>query len=135
MTRLLMPATTLTTLKKMAFALLCCTVLMVFDAPAQTLQQIKNDPGTNNPPPSGAILDLSGTPIPGGGNSTYQRYTVNFTANIANTAITFAFREDPAFISFANASVVDVTANNGTKPTMERTRSGIDSSLGRRSTS
>jgi len=114
MTRSLMPATTLTTLKKIAFTLFCCTVLMIIVAPAQTLQQIKNDPGTNNPPPSGAILDLGGTPIPGGGNDTYQQYTVNFTANIANTAITFAFREDPAFISFANASVVDLTADNGT---------------------
>ncbi len=108
-----MPATTLTTLKKIAFTLLCCTVLMVFAAPAQTLQSIKADPGTNNPPPAGAILDLSGTPIPGGGNSTYQQYTVNFTANIAYTAITFAFREDPAFISFANASVVDLTTESG----------------------
>ena len=115
MKRLLMPATTLTTLKKIAFILLCCTVLMVFTAPAQTIQTIKLDPGANNPPPAGAILDLSGTPIPGGGNgTTYQQYTVNFTASIANTAITFAFRDDPAFISFANASVVDLTAESTT---------------------
>ena len=36
MKRLLTFATTLTTLRKMAFTLLCCTVLMVFAAPAQT---------------------------------------------------------------------------------------------------
>jgi uncharacterized repeat protein (TIGR01451 family) len=113
MTRFLTPVAPLTTLKKVAFTLFCCTVLTVFGAPAQTLQQIKNDPGNNNPPPSGAILDLSGTPIPGGGNGTYQQYTVNFTANIANTAITFAFREDPAFISFAKASVVDLSVESG----------------------
>jgi uncharacterized repeat protein (TIGR01451 family) len=35
MKRLLMPATTLTTLKKVAFTLFCCTVLMVCAAPAQ----------------------------------------------------------------------------------------------------
>lgn len=67
----------------------------------------------NNPPPLGPILDLSGTPIPGGGNSTYQAYTVNFTGAVSATAITFAFREDPAFISFANASVVDLTTSSG----------------------
>jgi hypothetical protein len=112
MKRLLMPATTLTTLKRIAFTLLCCTVLMVFAAPAQTIQSIKADPGSNNPPPAGAILDLSGTAIPGGGNTTYQQYTVNFTATVTSTAITFAFREDPAFISFAKASVVDVTTES-----------------------
>jgi len=113
MKRLLMPATTLTTLRKIAFTLLCCTVLMVFAAPAQTLQSIKADPGTNEGPPAGAILDLSGTPVPGGGNGTYQQYTVNFVAGVANTAITFAFREDPAFISLANVSVVDTTTESG----------------------
>jgi uncharacterized repeat protein (TIGR01451 family) len=107
MKRDLMPATTLTTLKKIALTLLCCTVLMVFGASAQTVQQIKADPGNNNPPPAGPLLDLSGTPIPGSGNGTYQLYTVNFTAGVENTAITFAFRDDPAFISFAGASVTD----------------------------
>jgi hypothetical protein len=68
-----------------------------------------NDPGNNNPPPVGAILDLSGTPIPG----TYQSYTVNFTAAFNNTAITFAFRDDPAFISFSNPSVTDLTTHGG----------------------
>jgi hypothetical protein len=71
-----------------------------------------NDPGNNNPPPAGPILDLSGTPIPGGGNNTYQSYTVNFTAAFSNTAITFAFRDDPAFISFSNASVTDTAGGS-----------------------
>ena len=109
----LMPSTTLTTLKKIAFTLLCCTVLMVLAASAQTPQQVKADPGSNTGPPAGAILDLNGTPIPGGGNGTYQQYTVYFTATLASTAITFAFRDDPAFISFANASVVDTTTSSG----------------------
>jgi uncharacterized repeat protein (TIGR01451 family) len=113
MKRLLMSATALMTLQKIALTLLCCTVLMAYAAPAQTLQQIKNDPGTNEGPPVGAILDLSGTPIPGGGNGTYQQYTVSFVAGLSNTAITFAFREDPAFISFANVSVVDTTTESG----------------------
>jgi hypothetical protein len=79
-------------------------------APASAQKPLPGgDPGNNNPPPSGAILDLNGTPIPGGGNSTYQMYTVNFTASLASTAITFAFRDDPAFISFSNPSVTDLT--------------------------
>jgi uncharacterized repeat protein (TIGR01451 family) len=113
MNRDLMLATALTTLKKIALTLLCSTVLMVFAAPAQTIQQIKTDPGNNNPPPAGPLLDLSGTPIPGGGNSSYQQYSVKFTASLANTAITFAFRDDPAFISFANAQVADLTTPSG----------------------
>lgn len=81
---------------------------------ATPAQYNKLDPGANNPPPTGAILDLSGTPIPGGGNNTYQNYSVNFTATISNTAITFAFREDPAFISFSNASVTDLSLESNT---------------------
>jgi hypothetical protein len=58
----------------------------------------------NNPPPAGAILDLSGTPIPHG---TYKHYTVDFIAQLDQTAISFAFREDPSFEAFTNSSVTD----------------------------
>jgi uncharacterized repeat protein (TIGR01451 family) len=79
-------------------------------SPAQiTRQTVKADPANNNPPPAGAILDLNGTPIPVG---VYQRYTVSFQAAIPNTAITFAFREDPAFVFLANVMVTDTTANS-----------------------
>lgn len=72
------------------------------------------DSPSNQPPPAGAILDLNGTPIPGGGDGvTYQLYTVDFTANLTSTDITFAIREDPAFISFNEASVVDLTHSGG----------------------
>lgn len=68
----------------------------------------------NNPPPAGAILDLNGLPIPGGGNgSTFQQYTVNFTANLSNTTITLAFRDDPAFVSIEQVSVTDLTTPSG----------------------
>ncbi len=60
----------------------------------------------NEPPPAGAILDLNGQTIT---HSYAQLYSVDFTAALPNTAITFAFREDPAFIYFGNASVVDTT--------------------------
>jgi hypothetical protein len=68
---------------------------------------------TNVPPPVGAILDLSGTPVPGGGNSTYQHYTVNFLGALTSTDITFAFREDPAFLFFTDASVTDLSHPSG----------------------
>ena len=113
MKRLLLSASAPTTPRKIAFTLFCCIVLMVYTAHAQTLQQIKNDPGANQGPPAGAILDLSGTPVPGGGNGSYQQYSVSFVAGLPNTAITFAFREDPSFISFANVSVVDTTTESG----------------------
>ncbi len=109
MKRILSPAATLTTLTKTAFTLLCCTLLMVFSAPAQTPQQVKADPGNNDGPPAGAILDLNGLPIP----TSYQSYTVNFQATLSQTAITFAFRNDPSFIYFTNASVTDLTNPNG----------------------
>src|SRR5208337_4851428 len=63
----------------------------------------------NEPPPSGAILDLAGTAVP----HTYQQYTVNFTASQGSTAISFALREDPAFLSLDDVSVVDVTHPSG----------------------
>ena len=98
------------------FVAVLLTVLVVTSvgyAVSKPFAPSATDPN-NVPPPAGAILDLSGTPIPGGGNgTTFQTYTVNFVANITSTAITFAFREDPAFISFENASVVDLTTSSG----------------------
>ena len=58
------------------------------------------------------ILDLSGKPLPGGGNGAYQQYTADFTATQTSATIMFAFRDDPAAISFANVSVIDLTANS-----------------------
>lgn len=52
--------------------------------------------GNNNGPPSGpVILNLDGTPVPHG----FQQYSVNFNATSALTDLSFAFREDPAFLS------------------------------------
>lgn len=65
--------------------------------------------GNNNPPPAGAILDLAGSAVPHGAA---QTYTVDFDANVAATNITFAFREDPAFISFSNVSVLNLTTGD-----------------------
>ena len=68
----------------------------------------------NLPPPPGYFYDLNNTQIPGGGSGVvYQQYTVNFTASLTSTDITFAFREDPAFISFTDVSLVDLTHNIG----------------------
>jgi len=59
------------------------------------------NPPTNCAPPPGAILDLAGTPIP----HSYQQYFVNFAAVAATTNISFAFREDPAFLFLDDVSV------------------------------
>ena len=64
---------------------------------------------TNEPPPSGAILDLNGQTV---NHGTAVTESVNFTAALSSTDITFAFREDPAFISFSNVSLTDVTTGS-----------------------
>lgn len=69
--------------------------------------------GNNNSPPAGAILDLGGgetgtTPLAVNHGSPVQE-SVNFVAALSSTQITFAFREDPAFISFGNVSLIDDT--------------------------
>jgi hypothetical protein len=63
----------------------------------------------NDPPPSGAILDLNGQTVDHGAAVTES---VGFTAALSNTDITFAFREDPAFISFSDVSLTDVTTGS-----------------------
>jgi hypothetical protein len=60
----------------------------------------------NQPPPAGpVILDLNGTPIP----HSYQQYTVNFIATSATTDLSFAFRDDPAFLFLDDVTMNDVT--------------------------
>jgi hypothetical protein len=59
------------------------------------------NPPTNCGPPTGAILDLNGTPVP----HTYQQYTTSFTATNTSTNISFSFREDPAFLGLDDVSV------------------------------
>jgi hypothetical protein len=63
----------------------------------------------NLPPPSGAILDLAGMPIP----STYTLYSVTFTAADPNTDLTFAFRNDPGYFGLDDISMVDNTHPSG----------------------
>jgi hypothetical protein len=56
----------------------------------------------NYAPPPGAILDLNGQPVP---SATYQLYSTTFTAQSTSTYVTFAFRNDPGFFGFDDASV------------------------------
>ncbi len=63
----------------------------------------------NNAPPSGAILDLNGQSI---NHSTAVQESVSFTAGLANTEITLAMREDPAFILLSNVSLIDNTTSS-----------------------
>ena len=72
--------------------------------------------GNNNSPPAGAILDLgggeTGTTPQTVNHGTPTSESVNFTAGLSNTMITFAFREDPAYISFGSVSLVDNTTSS-----------------------
>ncbi|MGC8519024.1 MAG: PEP-CTERM sorting domain-containing protein [Steroidobacteraceae bacterium] len=63
----------------------------------------------NDPPPSGAILDLSGQMI---NHGKPVSESVDFNAALTSTAITFAFRDDPAYIAFGDVSLVDMTTGS-----------------------
>jgi hypothetical protein len=106
------------------FAMLLCQAGMATEAPKSSTPPALRDPKvkhsatsagsgmhphatvSNGPPPLGAILDLNGTPVP---HASFQAYTVNFTATVPNTAVTFAIREDPAYIFIENITVNDMT--------------------------
>lgn len=61
----------------------------------------------NEPPPAGpVVMNLDGTPIP----HQYQMYTTpEFFATTTTTNISFAMREDPAFISLDDITMRNVT--------------------------
>lgn len=68
-------------------------------------------------PPAGAILDFggaeTGAPAQTINHGAPVLESVTFAAGVASTDITFAFRQDPAFISFGNVSLVDNTTSSG----------------------
>jgi len=63
----------------------------------------------NLEPPSGAILDLNGLPLP----SVYTNYTTSFVATNSVTDLTFAFRNDPGFTVMDDVSMMDTTTPSG----------------------
>ena len=72
--------------------------------------------GNNNPPPAGpVVLDLVGMAVP----HTYTQYNVSFAAPTASTDLSFAFREDPAFLMLddvvltAQGSATNLVINGG----------------------
>jgi hypothetical protein len=86
-----------------------CLKLGLFVALALLLANQAHAQPMNEPPPAGpVILDLNGTVIP----QTYQQYTAEFTATSTSTNLSFAFRDDPAFLFLANVSVTNFTTGN-----------------------
>jgi hypothetical protein len=66
---------------------------------------------TNEPPPAGTvILDLNGMAIP----HSYQVYTTAFSATSTSTNLSFAFREDPAFLFLSDVTVTNATTGSST---------------------
>src|SRR5215475_2075105 len=86
--------------KVLQFALLA-TVTLALASQAFANPCPPGNPPTNCAPPPGAILDLDGTAIP----HNYQQYSINFMATATTTNISFAFREDPAFLFLDDVSV------------------------------
>lgn len=72
----------------------------------------------NDPPPTGAIIDLggmeTGTTAQTVDHGAPVTESVSFVAALSNTAITFAFREDPAFISFSDVMLTNTTTGSST---------------------
>lgn len=64
---------------------------------------------SNSPPPTGpVILNLSGTLIP----HTYKVYTATFVATSTSTNLSFAFRDDPAYLELSSVSVTTGSGSN-----------------------
>jgi hypothetical protein len=59
------------------------------------------NPPTNCAPPTGWIYDLQGLAVP----HVYTQYTTSFVATDTTTNLSFAFREDPAFLFLDDVSV------------------------------
>jgi hypothetical protein len=98
-------------MKALTFALMATSAILLVDqAHAGLLPgQAFVDP-TNLPPPTGNVIDqLTGLPIVGN----YQTRTVNFTATMGMTNLSFAFREDPSFLLLDNVTLNDVTHPSG----------------------
>jgi hypothetical protein len=84
-----------------------CTFL--FSGQGLALPCPPGNPPTNCAPPLGWILDLNGTTIP---HNSYKQYSVSFFASTTRlTNLSFAFREDPAFLSLDDVAVFDVTTS------------------------
>jgi hypothetical protein len=82
-------------------AVLLLTGLMTHGAMAAT--------PSNSPPPTGpVILDLNGTLIP----HSYKSYTATFVATSTSTNLSFAFRDDPAFLELSSVSVTTGSGSN-----------------------
>jgi len=85
---------------------ICAAITLT--ATALIIPAAKANP-SNLPPPSGAILDLAGQPIP----SVYTQYSVTFNATGTNVDLTFALRNDPGFFGLDDISMVDNTTSSG----------------------
>jgi hypothetical protein len=101
-------------------------VLLIAAALAAVSGGTANAAGHNNPPPAAAIFDLNGQPI----TNVQQLYSVDFSAAVSNTAITFAFRQDPSFSSFSAVSVTDLTTSSGNLLTNGDFSGGVYTSAG-----
>ena len=79
----------------------------------------------NDPPPAGpVILNLDGTPDYG---NTQTQYTVNFIATSATTDLSFSLREDPAFLSLSDISMVNFTTGSSTNLVLNGNFSAVGS--------
>jgi len=94
-------------MRALTFALMATSAMLVVgQAEAGLLPGEAYIDPTNQPPPAGNVIyQLTGQAILGD----YRTGTATFVATRASTNLSFAFREDPAFIDLANVQMVDIT--------------------------
>lgn len=91
---------------------------------AQTPTDPAEPVASNVPPPSGALIDLAGQPLPGvnlsvdpmldpGNYLIWHHYSVDFNPQGALTAITFAMRADPGYLYLDDVSVTEAGSTAG----------------------
>jgi hypothetical protein len=99
-------------IKALKLALLATSALLLVDQAQAGLLPGQSGPDpVNQPPPAGNVIyQLTGQTILG----TFQTATVNFVATMAASNLSFAFREDPAFLLLDNVSLVNATTGSPT---------------------
>ena len=110
-------------LKNLKLALLAIVALLIANEAYANPCPPGNPPTNCGPPVGNVVFDgINHQPVP----HVYTPYTTNpFTATQAMTNVTFAFREDPAFLELDNVTMFDVTTGTAVPVTNGNFELGI----------
>lgn len=113
---------------KIAFVTAGIALFLVWGRPAYATPISEAPPigPINQGPPSGALLNLNGTPE----YKALHQYSVSFIASLGRTTISFAFRDDPSYLYFSDPMVIDTATSNGNLLANASFQGGIHTSGG-----